>query len=276
MVRHPLRAYFALAYGISWLLWLPAILGHQQGSMSLADGSVFFFLGSFGPFLSAAVVTARSSGRAGVDAWVKGLLHWRVRFTWYLVALYGFPALGLLAAALLGIASFSEVLRALPISLFAVPANALTSFVVLGPLGEEPGWRGYALPRLQADRGALAASAVLGVLWAFWHGPLMFLPEWRNDVPIGPFLVLYPLYFIALTVIFTWVYNHASQSVLIAVILHASFNYTVYLLGQRFGLTRYAALRVQTFSVAVLCIVASLLIAASGPTLGLEQSPGEA
>jgi membrane protease YdiL (CAAX protease family) len=137
---------------------------------------------------------------------------------------------------------------------------------VLGPLGEEPGWRGYALPRLQVDRSALLSSIILGLLWALWHAPLVLLPEWRNDLPMGPFLILYPLYIVALTVIFTWTYNGAAGSVLITIVLHASFNYTIFFLNRTFGLSRYGSLTVEMVSVGMLWLVAGALVVASDYT----------
>jgi membrane protease YdiL (CAAX protease family) len=199
-------------------------------------------------------------------------LRWRVSGVWYLLALYGFPVLGLLTVALLQAATLSDVLSRLPHAVLLIPANALTGFLITGPLGEEPGWRGFALPRLQVDRGPLSASAFLGLLWAFWHGPLMLIPEWRNDVPLVAFLILYSLYFIALAIIFTWVYNRAGRSALVTTVLHASFNYTIFFLDDRYGFTRYSSVTVQAVSVAVLWLVAGLLILLTEADLGMERA----
>jgi membrane protease YdiL (CAAX protease family) len=278
-VRHflldrPLVAFFVLACGVSWLVWLPAVLAHLQRGSDLGAGAPLLFLGSFGPLVAALILTAVSGGVAGVRLWLKALARWRVSLAWYALALYGFPALGLLTMLVLGVSHLQAVLAQLPRALLVVPANALTSFLLLGPLGEEPGWRGYALPRLQAERSALSSSFVLGLLWALWHAPLVLLPDWRNDMPIGLFLILYPLYIIALTVIFTWVYNGAAGSVPVIMVLHASFNYTLYFLNQTFGIPRYDPLMVQLASTAVLSFVAGVLIGAFGLDLGLRRSEG--
>jgi membrane protease YdiL (CAAX protease family) len=261
-----LAAFFVLACSISWLLWLPAVLAHIWRGTSLGQGAPFLFLGSFGPFLAALTLSVVSGGTGGAKAWLRRLGRWRVGLVWYLIALYGFPALGLLTMLVVGAADLRQVLSEVPTVLITVPANALTSFLVLGPLGEEPGWRGYALPRLQVDRSALLSSVMLGLLWALWHAPLVLLPEWRNDLPMGPFLVLYPLYIVALAVIFTWTYNGAAGSVLITIVLHASFNYTVFFLNRTFGLSRYGSLTVQMVSVGVLWLVAGALVVASDYT----------
>jgi membrane protease YdiL (CAAX protease family) len=274
LLDHPLIAFFALACGFSWLVWLPAVTAHLQRGTDLGEGAPLFFLGSFGPLVSALILTAASGGTAGVRVWLKALARWRVGLAWYALALYGFPTLGLLTMLFLGVANLQAILAEAPRALLAVPANALTSFLLLGPLGEEPGWRGYALPRLQAERSALTASLILGLLWALWHAPLVLLPEWRNELPIGAFLILYPLYILALTVIFTWVYNSAAGSLLVIIVLHASFNYTLFSLNQTFGFSRYDALTVQAASTAVLWLVAGLLIGVFGSDLGLRRSEG--
>jgi membrane protease YdiL (CAAX protease family) len=191
-------------------------------------------------------------------------VQWRVGFLWYLIALYGFLVLGLLGIMLYGVASPQEVLSKLPQALINVPVNVLI-FVFLGPLGEEMGWRGYALPRLQNGQNALSASVVLGVLWAFWHSPLMVSSEWRSDLPIGAFLIAYPLYIIPLAIIFTSVYNHTGGSVLITTVLHGAFNYTVFALNGTFRFTRYDPLVVQWAINGLLWSVAIALIVISGP-----------
>jgi len=125
------------------------------------------------------------------------------------------------------------------------------SIVPGSALGEEIGWRGYALPRLQAGRSALGASLILGVIWALWH-----LPLWLTGAP-GRTPILYAAFVvsvIALSVILTWVYNSTGGSLLMVVLLHATFNLPVTLaideLGGRatvpvflyFGLTVVAAI----------------------------------
>ena len=147
--------------------------------------------------------------------------------------LMGGPALSL-GMPLLGAAVF--------LAFSIVPGSAL---------GEEIGWRGYALPRLQARMSALSASLIIGPIWALWH-----LPLWLTGAP-GRTPTLYAAFFasvIALSVILTWVYNSTGGSLLMVVLLHATFNLPVTLaideLGNRatvpvllyFGLTVVAAI----------------------------------
>jgi membrane protease YdiL (CAAX protease family) len=271
LIRHPLATFFFLAHSLSWLIELPVILAHLQNGTRLRDGTLLLFLGSFGPSVAALILTAVSEGSTGVKALLERFSPRRAGLVWYAIALYGFPALGLLAITLGGVSSARDVLSQLPFALVAVPVNALTSFLILGPLGEELGWRGYALPRLQAAYGALGASGVLGLLWAFWHAPLMLFPEWRGDLPVWAFLTVYPLYTVPLTIIFTWAFNGSGGSVLIATVFHAGFNYTVFFFNQRFALGGYDTLQLLGVMSGLFWLVAIALIAFYGPSLGWER-----
>jgi uncharacterized protein len=102
------------------------------------------------------------------------------------------------------------------------PVAFASTFILGGPLGEEPGWRGFALPRLQPLHGPLVGSLILGVLWALWHLPLFWSGVWTP--PTIPNMVMFVLMITALTVTMTWVFNNAKGSLLITMLMHASFN----------------------------------------------------
>src|SRR5215212_6754423 len=146
------------------------------------------------------------------------LLIWRVNPLWYLVVV-GPAALagGMVAlnASLGGPALSADVsllTAVIMLAFFIFPGSAL---------GEEIGWRGYALPRLQARRSALSASLILGVIWGFYHLPLYFTAQaFRPPSLFVPFLIG----IIALSVIITWLYNNTGGSLLLVVVLHATFN----------------------------------------------------
>src|SRR5919107_2894721 len=91
-----------------------------------------------------------------------------------------------------------------------------------GPLFEEPGWRGFALPRLQPLHGPLVGSIILGLLWALWHLPLFWSGVWTP--PTIPNIVMFILMITTLTIIMTWVFNNAKGSLLITMLMHATFN----------------------------------------------------
>jgi membrane protease YdiL (CAAX protease family) len=232
--HHPLISYFVLAFAGTWLVIAPLVLG-LDGSGLLAYHLpdwlylVIYVLGAYtGPMLAAYVVIATERGKPGVRAWLRRFVQWRVGIHWYLVALFGVLVVWLLA--------YSLVYRGVPLLALITPAfwsvfatTMLVGLVVPG-YGEEAGWRGFALPRLQQRYGPLAGSLVLGLLHGLWHLPVFFTPF------LGPFTwvgyTTFLLTALAMTCIYTWVYNNTHGSILIAVLVHASINASSTALGE--------------------------------------------
>jgi uncharacterized protein len=154
---------------------------------------------------------------------------WRVGLGWYLFALVGFPMLFVLSLILLpgALASFQGLAPLAPLLLLFFSVYVF----FLGPLGEEPGWRGFALPRLQSLHGPLVGSLILGPLWALWHLPLFFTP-WNVLTTLN--LVVFVLATTCLAIIYTWVFNNTKGSVLIAILLHWSFDLSAGILAPLF------------------------------------------
>ena len=174
-------------------------------------------------------MTGITEGKEGVLRLRRSIRQFRAGWQWYVFILLGIPALSSLGIIVLpgALASFQDF----PPHFLA---TYLVSFIIIffggGPLGEEPGWRGFALPRLQQRFGALRATLLLGVLWVFWHLP-DFLTNAQRGGPGADFATLFtinfPVFFlmvIAMAIIFTWVFNHTRGSVFIALLLHASIN----------------------------------------------------
>ena len=178
-------------------------------------------LGTFGPLVAAVVVTAQESGRAGLRTLLGRIVRWRVAPIWYGVVILG-PLLVQFGAIVLHVMlggqmpNFGALIGALPVLL--VTAVYMLIFVALG---EEVGWRGYALPALQARYSALLSSLILGVLWASWHLPLFFNPDTLyGNLPF----VLFLAYLVPFTILITWVFNSTGGSVLLVMLLHAFMN----------------------------------------------------
>ena len=229
MRQHPLVSFFFLAYAISWILSIPGILTQWSAVPNPTLFTLFFTIKSFGPFLAAILMTHITEGKEGLRRLRQRIRQTRAGWQWYAFILLGVPAFMLLGPVVLpgGLASFQAPKPAF----FAV--NFLISFVLIffggGPLGEEPGWRGYALPRMQSRYGALRATMLLGVLWTFWHLPDFFTSAQGGGPVAGlsPFYTRLPLFFVmvmSLSFIFTWVFNHTGGSIFIALVLHAIFN----------------------------------------------------
>src|SRR5918995_6323127 len=174
-----------------------------------------------GPFLAAFVMTGVTEGRAGVRRFLRRFVLWRVGLRWYLFVLVGVPALFVLSLIVLpGVLGSFQGLGALlpPLSLLGWFVYA---FFPGGALGEEPGWRGFALPRLQSLHGPLLGSLILGPLWALWHLPL-FLTPWNELTAFN--VVVFVLATTCFAIMYTWVFNNTKGSVLMAILVHSSFN----------------------------------------------------
>jgi uncharacterized protein len=213
-----LLAFFALAFAWSWAFWLLAPLLRTESALT---ATALFMVGGFGPSLAAVAVVAWHGRRAGLRRWLTRCLQWRVGWRWMALAFF-FPVafMGLAAAVPVALGG------ALPDSaarghVLLAAANFLLVFLIGGPLGEEFGWRGYALPALQVRGGWRVASLVIGVAWALWHLPLFYSPGTaQSHLPMG----WYALSAVASSVVFAWLYNRSNGSVLPALVLHTAVN----------------------------------------------------
>ena len=230
--QHPLLFYFVIAYAISWTYEL-IVMGalHITGSLGAALNVVF----TLGPMLAALLMTAVTQGRAGIRQLLRRFVLWRVGIAWYLLVLPGVFVVQLLPYLLLPGAFAAFHLSGLASPRFWLPFLILyvAAFIAGGSLGEEPGWRGFALPRLQQRSGPLVGTLILGVLWSLWHLPQFLLVPGNfpgfNGVGTGFFAILVPFVMFVIMVtamayVFTWVFNNTRGSLLLAILLHASIN----------------------------------------------------
>jgi uncharacterized protein len=218
----PLK-YFVIAFAFTWLFWTLAALGARDVIPALPGMTA---LGAFGPLMAAVIVTAQDSGGAGLRSLLGRIVQWRVAPIWYAVALLGPLVITLVAVVLQVVAlgsqppSLGTLIGELPSTLLTILVNAVYMLIFVA-LGEEVGWRGYALPALQARYSALLASLILGVVWALWHLPIFFNPDTTyNGVPFYLFL----LFIVPVAVLMTWLFNSTGGSVLMAMFFHAIIN----------------------------------------------------
>jgi membrane protease YdiL (CAAX protease family) len=226
--RHPLVGYFTLAYAGTWLTVAPIVLsksgvGALPYEMPFPVFAALFILSGFlGPTLAAFVMTRITTGKAGVRLLLKRYVQWRVGIQWYALILFGYVALYLLAAGtVLGIGPLSGTLGKWPL-LFTLYLPTLFTFNLVTSLGEEPGWRGFALPRLELKYGPVGGSAILGLLHGMWHLPVFFLPALGFGHFTLAFFASWVPALVATTTLWTWVFNNTKGSLLIAIILHAA------------------------------------------------------
>src|ERR687893_617142 len=237
LARHPLISYFIITFAFSWLMFLPGVLTYY-GLLSVAPSliGVLGIVGLLGPLLSGFFMTALTEGAAGVGDLLRRIVLWRVGIRWYLFVVLGLPAVMVLGTLLRPGALASFDISAQPLSLAYL--LAFVSMVAIGgPLFEEPGWTGFAQPRLQRLHGPLVGGLILGSLWALWHLPGFLIPSQNlTDIPPrGTVLdfVVFSLALIGLRFVIMWVVNNTRGSVLMAILTHASWNtfYSTALIG---------------------------------------------
>ena len=222
--RHPFATFVFLIYLFEWAMLVPAVADARgllafHGPLVNALGFVSGWAGG----ITAAIVLALTEGRAGVRALLRRYLIWRVNIGWYL---FGLAAT---AAFILGGIGLHVLLGGrvpdLPIAAQSPLVTALVFLVFLAfglvANGEDLGWRGYALPQLQATQGALRASLVIGLLEGLTHLPYFFIPgDFRQQIGVVSFMT----FSIAIVVVLTWVFNSTGGSVLLVAFYHAAQN----------------------------------------------------
>jgi membrane protease YdiL (CAAX protease family) len=221
LARHPLVFFFLLSFAFSWVWW-----GLWK---ALQLPTPLFLVGTAGPTVSAFVVLTITSGRPAVLRLLRSYVHWRFGVQWYLVTLIGVPVLMVLSFLVVPGGTEAFVFPDWSFIPLYLGNFAFTFFLGGGPLLEEGGWRGFALPRLQRLYGPLLGTLILGALWALWHGPFYFGPLSQsgpdaNFVSTGIAFFEYSIGVIGFSIIMAWVLNNTGGSVLMAILLHAAFD----------------------------------------------------
>jgi membrane protease YdiL (CAAX protease family) len=225
IARHPLLSFFVLANALSWSAWTPYILSNN----GLGVWDYTFELGQLtgmlpgaylGPITSALIVTAITGGVAGLRQWGSRLWRWRVRWHWYAIPLLGVPA----ALILTGLVVSGGQVVPPPLTVLAAYVPMLVIQMLTTGLAEEPGWRDFALPRLQDRFGPMRSAFILGPMWALWHMPL-FLTEW-GGYPEADWTrpVSFAVFCIGFNVVMAWIFNRTGQSLPLAMLAHVGVN----------------------------------------------------
>jgi membrane protease YdiL (CAAX protease family) len=227
--RHPLVSFFILANALSWIAWTPYVLSENGVGIwrfafpdILGTSQILGMLpGAYlGPITAALIVTAITGGAAGLRRWGARLWKWRVPWRWYAIALIGVPA----ALVLTGAVASGGRIAAPSLMAIALYIPLLLFQMITTGLAEEPGWRDFALPRLQARFGPIRSAIILGPLWALWHMPL-FLTEW-GGWPDADWTrpVSFTVFCIGFNVVMAWIFNSTGQSLPLAMLSHVSVN----------------------------------------------------
>jgi len=247
--RHELVAFLVLAYALSWWAWVwyradPENVGAPIWAM--------------GPLMAVLIVLPLVGGWPAVKDLLRSIVRWRVGWVWYLLVL-GLPAVLTLTATGLNLLSGAR-----PLPDFKMPgaggiAARFVFILLFVGLGEEPGWRGFALPRLLIGRTALSAALLLALIHMVWHLPLFGVEyDASNGLPWAISVVCF-------SIMTAWVFLHTRGSVLMPMLMHASINTTALAWGMFEG---GDGLRLWWIWCGLWVAATAFVVLANGPELG--------
>ena len=220
--------FFALVYAITWAICGAYLLAPKAATSLLGTmktGSAVFFVAVYAPSVTSVVLTLVLGGLPALRRLGAAVVRVTGRWWWIVLALVGYPLLWLVVAMIEALAR-GRGLSSVPYSNWysALPLVIASGFVFrdAGPLGEELGWRGFALPRLLAIMEARWAALTLGAVWALWHLPAFFMSGLsQSKFQFGSFFFVV----VGFSVFMTLLFIHTRGSVLLAGILpHMWFN----------------------------------------------------
>jgi membrane protease YdiL (CAAX protease family) len=259
--KYSVIIFFGMTYAFSWILWIPIALSSQKIVNIPISPFLGIIIGGMGPSLSALILILAEQGTQGIHGLFERLLKWKVAIKWYLfiivvpvviifVALVLYSFLNRITLNIPAIGDWRIVIR-----------TAFITLLIGGPLGEELGWRGYALPKLLEARNPILASLIIGVGWGMWHLPLFWIQgSLQADIPIAWFMIS----ILAEAILYTWIYNNTRGSLLLMVIFHTSINMWADLL--LIPVVAYSLLpMILTFSMEVAIALAVLTKLRTGP-----------
>lgn len=221
-----------ITFLFSWLLWLPVVILGLP-TTSPGTGAVLFWAGGFGPSLVGAIYILASRPRQRPAELIARVSNpSRIGVKWTVVALFFYPLAFILSVLIAG--SFGSGLpemggwTAASESPWMV-ARTMIMILLLGPVSEEIGWRGYALPLLQREHSPIIVSLIIGAVWWAWHIPLFFMEGTLHASQgiLSAFSAGYLVTVLSYSVWFTWIYSHTRSSILVAILAHFSVNATI-------------------------------------------------
>ena len=207
--------FLLIAFAFSWAQWLAAMPSVQQWIGIRVPLTPF---GSFGPAI-AALVVLRAKG------WWRSIGRWRMPAFSFIAACFTLPITAVVCFFIAARLSGDVTSPSFP-PLVLIAAAAAQILILGGPLGEEPGWRGYLLPELRKSMGPLLATLVVAAVWLAWHLPLYWVPgSAQQEIPSPKFA----LALLAYSFVMTWLVERSGGSTLAAILFHTSANVTFWL-----------------------------------------------
>jgi len=263
--KHIFTVYLVITFAISWLGWGVLILTATEPDFF----NPWKMLAAFGPSLAGLFAIRIHSGKAGLQTLWRQMTHFnQPRGIWYLISLAAPPAIMLAALYIhiglggtgLAFNDPAEIYRVIPVFLLVL---------FFSVLGEEIGWRGFALPWLQKRYSAFQSSLFLGLIWTLWHLPLFWIPgDFHQQLPLVWFLIQT----VSITFLYTWMFNATRGSLLIILLLHAASN-TAFGVLPMLPEAASGSLRPAWILNILLVVAASLVVIINGPKTMAKGQP---
>lgn len=226
--NHRITTFFILTYLISWSIEWP-LVAYKQGWITLSPPFYIHYLASFGPFLSALIVVYMSGKSRGVQSFLKQHFFGNQSLKWLTFSI-------VMPILLFGLAATVNFLTTntwpdyhLMGQVDYLPelgiAGAVLLWTITFGLGEETGWRGFALAQLQEHHSALYSTIILAIFWGFWHLPAFF---YRDTYIAMGFWNGFPTFLLSIfcaSVVFTWMFNNTRGNLFPLIIFHGLFNF---------------------------------------------------
>jgi membrane protease YdiL (CAAX protease family) len=229
--------FFVITLGLSYFVFWGPLAFFQITAISFVDNKMgpawaiaLFMLGGFVPSLTAIALTGIKEGQAGLKQIWRRVLQVRIGWRWYAAAT------GLIVFGSTCQISFNFLLgHSFDFTLFLTQLPSFLPLIVIGPLSEELGWRGYAQTRLQARLHPLISRVIIGIVWALWHLPLFLIPG-TSQHELGMSFVSFAFGLIGLSALYAWLQNHTDNSIWTSIYFHWIFTYAVQVIAT--GITR--------------------------------------
>lgn len=265
MKQPPLLSFFVLALGFSWAVAF-LLIATTRGWFGLHLPFALHYLSAYGPLLAAFIVARAERGPAGPQDLLRRMVAWRVGWRWWLIGA-GSPFILFAVSAALARAAgrpwpdlwvLGQV-NFLP----ALGAGAWVLWVLTSGFGEETGWRGFALPRLQRGRSALSATLILWIFWILWHLPAFFYLPTYTQLGLANFPG-FALGVLAGAILFTWLYNSTRGSILMVALWHGGFNFVSAPPGLPVAMSVTMSVLVMVWAVFVVLLVKPAALSTAG------------
>jgi len=224
--QNPLPAYFIITFAFSWTIYF-SLVAVQHGWTDARIPYSIHYIASFGPTFAALTVTAVTAGKEGLKELWSRITKWRVGWGYAAFAILSPVALLIIAVMIVRLIKGEWLdLRLLGQANYLpyLGWGVLPIWLISFGFGEEIGWRGFALPRLQKTMSVSRATLLLALAWALWHTPAFF---YLDTIQSLGGLIIVPGFLIGVlfgAVLFTWLYNGTGGSILMVAIWHALFD----------------------------------------------------